>query len=62
MAHLNDKMTILSAEMTKEIVQYIEQAEVMLDGEFGAGLTLSELVKGKHMPDVYYKIIKIANK
>ena len=51
----------MEKELLKEIKEYIEEAEVLVECEWGFCRGLEELKKAKEMPDLYYKILKELN-
>jgi hypothetical protein len=48
----------VSKETVKEMISYIEESEVLIDGEFGRCRSVSELTKEDLMPEIYYKLVK----
>jgi len=48
----------MDKELLKEIKEYIESAEVVMQEEWG-GESLEELIENKEMPDLYYKICNL---
>jgi 8-oxo-dGTP pyrophosphatase MutT (NUDIX family) len=41
--------------------EFIEETQVDLDGEFGIGRSLKELISSGSMPDVYFEVIRRIN-
>jgi len=44
-------------EFLTQIKTYIEQMEVAVDGEWGAGRSLEQLVKENEMPELYFEVL-----
>lgn len=49
----------ISKKLLKEIIKYIEEVEVQIDGEWGSCRSLKELVKDEDMPNLYNKLVKL---
>ena len=49
----------LSADLMNEMKEYIENVAVRLDGEFGKGRSLKEIILDDNMPELYKKICKL---
>lgn len=45
-----------------EIIEYIEDAEVKIEGEWGTSRSLEELIRDNEMPDLYNHLIAIRDK
>ena len=59
--HTNRTYT-LSPEVLNDIIKYIEKTEVTIDGEWGDGRTLEELIADKEMPKLYHDLIDLKMK
>ena len=46
-------------DMLVEIRDYVEEVEVKIDGEWGSGRTVEQLIAAGYMPDFYPKICKM---
>jgi len=44
-----------------EIIEYIEDTEQTIDGEWGSCRNLKELIRDKQMPELYDKLITLRN-
>ena len=49
----------MNKELLDEIITYIEDCEVQIDGEWGSGGTLSELIRDNVMPELYTKLLAL---
>jgi hypothetical protein len=45
-----------------EIIEYIEDTEVCIDGEWGSCRGVDELIEDQGMPDLYNRLIEIKTK
>lgn len=54
----NELYTLLP-DVFDEIISYIEEMEQCVDGEWGSGRLLKELIKDGDMPDLYNKLIAL---
>lgn len=52
-------MVEVNKELLLEIKKYIEFTEETIDGEWGIGRNLQQLIKDNEMPDIYDKIIEL---
>ena len=50
---------LLPADLLDEIIKYIEKTEETIDGEWGSGRKVKELVECNYMPELYYKILAL---
>lgn len=57
----NDANRLLPAVLLDEIIKYIEKTEETIDGEWGLGRDLKELIRDKEMPELYDKLIALRN-
>jgi hypothetical protein len=48
-------------DVLDEIIEYIEDTEQTIDGEWGSGRDLKELIRDKEMPELYDKLIALRN-
>jgi len=48
----------LNKNVIKEIIEYVEEAEVTMDAEMGEVRSLDELIKDGRMPSFYLKLKK----
>ena len=55
-----DVYTLLPAVLD-EIIEYIEDTEQTIDGEWGSNKDLKELIRDKQMPELYDKLIALRN-
>ena len=46
----------INYDIFNEILEYIENTEETIDGEWGSARTRKELIEQGDMPDIYYKI------
>lgn len=48
----------MKKQLIEDIVKYVEEMEVNIDGEWGLGRDLEELLadEDEYMPDFYYKL------
>ena len=46
----------INNKLLLEIIEYIEQKEVMVDGEWGSCRRLNELIKDNEMPPLWIKL------
>ena len=58
-----DKLEALgiSNHLLDEIIEYIENTEETIDGEWGSGRSLKQLIKDNEMPELYNKLILLKN-
>jgi len=49
----------LPPQFLNDIIKYIEKTEVTIDGEWGDGRTLEELIADKEMPKLYHDLIDL---
>jgi hypothetical protein len=56
----NELYTLLP-DVFDEIISYIEEMEQTVDGEWGSGRLLKELIKDEDMPYLYNKLIALKN-
>jgi hypothetical protein len=49
----------MNKELLDEIITYIEDCEVQIDGEWGSGGTLGELIRDNDMPKLYTKLLAL---
>ena len=45
-------------DMLEEVIDYIEEMEIAIDGEWGRGRDFNQLLRDKELPDLYEKILK----
>jgi len=55
-----DVYTLLPAVLD-EIIEYIENTEKTIDGEWGSCRELKELIRDKQMPKLYDKLLALRN-
>ena len=55
-----DVYTLLPAVLD-EIIEYIEDTEQTIDGEWGSCRDLKKLIRDKQMPELYDKLIALRN-
>ena len=51
----------LSPAVLDEIIEYIEDTERIIDGDWGSSRDLEELIRDKEMPELYDKLIALKN-
>ena len=51
----------LLPDFLNDIIKYIESTQVAIDGEWGDGRTLEELINDKEMPKLYHDLIDLKN-
>ena len=55
-------MKKISAELINSLLEYIENAEEIVDGEWGSCREKAELIEDGCMPEAYDKLLAIKNK
>ena len=50
---------IIDGELLDQIIAYIEQSELIIDGEWGSCRDVDELIRDNCMPDLYIKLNRI---
>jgi len=56
----NELYTLLP-DVLNDIIKYIESTQVAIDGEWGDGRTLEQLISDKEMPKLYHDLIDLKN-
>ena len=56
-----DKLYTFLPEVLNDILKYIENTQVQIDGEWGDGRTLEQLIVNKEMPKLYHDLIDLKN-
>jgi hypothetical protein len=56
----NELYTLLPTVLD-EIIKYIESTEQVIDGEWGSGRNLKELIKDNDMPELYDRLLDLRN-
>ena len=49
----------MNNELLDEIIVYIEESEDKIEGEWGSGRGIKELIKDDCMPELYFKLIAL---
>ena len=49
----------MNVEFLLKVKKYIEESEVIFDGEWGSGYDLEELLKNVEMPDIYNEVLEL---
>ena len=57
-----EKQFTISETLLNEIIEYIQECEVLIDGELGSYRSLKKLIKNDDMPDIYNELINLKNK
>ena len=50
---------VIDVDLLKQIKELIEGFAEDVEGEWGSGRPLSELIENNDMPDCYYEIVKL---
>ena len=50
---------VLTPDLLEKVIEYIEEAEVVSDGEWGSNRNLKQLVEDGVMPDIYGRLLEI---
>lgn len=48
---------IVNKELLKEMIDYIKNMEITIEGEWGNCRKLEQILKDKEMPELYYKLL-----
>jgi len=51
----------LNKELLTQVKEYIEENELIKSGEWGMDESLSDLIKGNKMPEIYTSICSLLN-
>ena len=57
----SNELYILSPTVLDEMIEYIEEMEQTIDGEWGSCRDLKELIKDECMPELYDKLLALRN-
>lgn len=51
----------ISTQDLDEIIEYIEECELTIDGEWNGGRSLDEIIASNSMPELYNRLIELRN-
>ena len=52
----------MANDLINQMIKYIEGAEKQMEDEYGVGAELKDIIAANHMPCLYYKLVKLANR
>jgi hypothetical protein len=58
----DNKTVTISLELLQKMVEYVEDKEVIIDGEWGSCRDLEELIQDEEMPELYFELTNLIKK